>query len=397
MYASRVRGCVRSPPRTGYSDRVDARSNNAPHVVIEVDDVLRVTGWNRRAEQVFGVGAGDAVGRPLGELAPVTGEPEAWSAALVADSEAPEVRIVARGDGELMFEAWSQVLRDDDGRTIGAVIYGHDATTRTATQRRASLEAALLAALINNLDITVWAIDRDGRYLYQDGKGLHYSGLQPHQLVGQNLFEVFGDYSGTVAIRRALAGETCPPEEVEVFGARWLNWFIPVENKGAAAVVGVGLDITDTRRNEAELRAKLDLIEKQQEVIRELSTPIIEVWEGVLCLPVVGVLDTTRSAEMTESLLTAIVETRASCAIIDITGIQVMDTGTADHFLRMARAVRLLGANCLLTGINPAIAQTIIHMGVDLSGVVTHRTMRNALQRYVQRFLDDREDELNDR
>jgi rsbT co-antagonist protein RsbR len=132
-----------------------------------------------------------------------------------------------------------------------------------------------------------------------------------------------------------------------------------------------------------ELEEKLATIEMQRAAIRELSTPIIEVWEGVLCLPVVGVLDSTRSAEMTEALLQAIVEKKARCAIIDITGIQVMDTGTADHFLRMARAVRLLGANCMLTGINPAIAQTIIHMGMDLSGVITHRTMRNALQRFV--------------
>jgi rsbT co-antagonist protein RsbR len=132
-----------------------------------------------------------------------------------------------------------------------------------------------------------------------------------------------------------------------------------------------------------ELEEKLATIEVQRAAIRELSTPIIEIWDGVLCLPVVGVLDTTRSAEMTEALLAAIVEKKADCAIIDITGIQVMDTGTADHFLRMARAVRLLGANCVLTGINPAIAQTIIHMGVDLSGVVTHRTMRNALQHFV--------------
>lgn len=132
-----------------------------------------------------------------------------------------------------------------------------------------------------------------------------------------------------------------------------------------------------------ELEEKLATIEMQRAAIRELSTPIIEVWDGVLCLPVVGVLDSTRSAEMTEALLQAIVEKKARCAIIDITGIQVMDTGTADHFLRMARAVRLLGANCLLTGINPAIAQTIIHMGMDLSGVITHRTMRNALQRFV--------------
>ena len=132
-----------------------------------------------------------------------------------------------------------------------------------------------------------------------------------------------------------------------------------------------------------DLEEKLATIELQRAAIRELSTPIIEVWESVLCLPVVGVLDSTRSAEMTEALLQAIVEKKARCAIIDITGIQVMDTATADHFLRMARAVRLLGANCMLTGINPAIAQTIIHMGMDLAGVVTHRTMRNALQRFV--------------
>ncbi len=134
-----------------------------------------------------------------------------------------------------------------------------------------------------------------------------------------------------------------------------------------------------------ELEEKLSTIEIQRAAIRELSTPIIEVWEGVLCLPVVGVIDSTRAAEMTEALLNSIVEKKAECAIIDITGIQVMDTGTADHFLRMARAVRLLGASCLLTGINPAIAQTIIHMGVDLSGVITHRTMRNALQDYLSR------------
>ena len=144
-----------------------------------------------------------------------------------------------------------------------------------------------------------------------------------------------------------------------------------------------------------ELEEKLAMIEVQRAAIRELSTPIIEVWEGVLCLPVVGVLDTTRSAEMTESLLTAIVEKKANCAIIDITGIQVMNTGTANHFLRMARAVRLLGSDCLLTGINPAIAQTIIHMGVDLSGVITHRTMRNALQYFMRRHAR-REEEAED-
>ncbi len=171
-----------------------------------------------------------------------------------------------------------------------------------------------------------------------------------------------------------------------------LNSDLPTDHALSTLYEGINTMIASLEREQQrsaayqrDLEDKLATIEVQRAAIRELSTPIIEVWEGVLCLPVVGVLDSTRAAEMTEALLTSIVEKKAECAIIDITGIQVMDTGTADHFLRMTRAVRLLGANCFLTGINPAIAQTIIHMGVDLSGVVTHRTMRNALQHFVER------------
>ena len=133
---------------------------------------------------------------------------------------------------------------------------------------------------------------------------------------------------------------------------------------------------------EKELEEKLEMIETQQIAIRELATPIIEVWDGVLCLPVVGVVDSVRSAEMTESLLGSIVARRARCAIIDITAIQVMDTGTADYFLRMAKSVRLLGAECLLTGVNPSIAQTIVHMGVDLADIRTYRDLRSALSSF---------------
>jgi rsbT co-antagonist protein RsbR len=140
-----------------------------------------------------------------------------------------------------------------------------------------------------------------------------------------------------------------------------------------------------SRAYQAELEEKLATIEKQRAAIRDLSTPIMEVWDGVLCLPVVGVMDTARSAEMTNSLLQAIVEKKTRCTIIDITGIDVMDTRTVDHFMRMARAVRLLGAECVLTGINPHIAQTVVYMGIDLSNVVTHRTLHEALQQYVER------------
>ncbi|HVT18782.1 MAG TPA: STAS domain-containing protein [Thermoanaerobaculia bacterium] len=133
-----------------------------------------------------------------------------------------------------------------------------------------------------------------------------------------------------------------------------------------------------------ELAAKLATIEMQQAAIRDLSTPIIEVWSGVLCLPVVGIVDSQRSAEMTETLLETIVAKQARTAIVDITGIDVMDTKTADHFIKMAKAVRLLGADCIISGINPGIAQTLTHIGVDLTGVRTLRSLRDALQLHLR-------------
>jgi rsbT co-antagonist protein RsbR len=145
----------------------------------------------------------------------------------------------------------------------------------------------------------------------------------------------------------------------------------------------LGAEIEQSMAFKRELDAKLAVVDKQRAAIRELSTPVIELWDGILCLPVVGVMDTARSTEMTGALLQSIVEKKTRFAIIDITGIDVMDTRTVDHFLRMAKSVRLLGAQCALTGINPHIAQTVVHMGIDMSDIVTYRTLRDALYHYV--------------
>jgi rsbT co-antagonist protein RsbR len=133
-----------------------------------------------------------------------------------------------------------------------------------------------------------------------------------------------------------------------------------------------------------ELADKLATIEQQRTAIRDLSTPVMEVWDGILCLPIIGIMDSSRSADMTDALLRAVVRTRARATIIDITGIEVMDTHTADHFIRMAKSVRLLGAECVLTGIHPQIAQTVIHMGLNMSDLVSHRSLRDALQHFIK-------------
>jgi rsbT co-antagonist protein RsbR len=138
-----------------------------------------------------------------------------------------------------------------------------------------------------------------------------------------------------------------------------------------------------TARYSLELKDKLTAIEAQEAAIAELQTPILEVWDGVLCMPIVGIVDSARTADMARTLLSMIVQTKARLALIDVTGIQVMDTRAVDHFLRMARAVRLLGSRCVLSGVHPNVSQTIVHMGLDLKGVETHRSMRDALRHFV--------------
>jgi len=118
---------------------------------------------------------------------------------------------------------------------------------------------------------------------------------------------------------------------------------------------------------------------RQLAAIREMSTPIIQVWDKVLCLPIVGVVDTKRSAEMMETLLNNVVESKCRCVIVDVTGVDVVDTQTADHFIKMVRAANLLGAHCMITGISPQIAQTLTQIGVDLSGIKTLSNLQAGL------------------
>jgi rsbT co-antagonist protein RsbR len=171
-----------------------------------------------------------------------------------------------------------------------------------------------------------------------------------------------------------------------------LDGRVPASGDGPLAALFAGInEMIDSLRQERdrnrayarELEERVATIELQRAAIRELSTPVIEIWEGVLCLPVVGVVDSVRSGQMTDVLLQAIAEKRSRCAIVDITGIEVMDTKTVDHFIRMAKAVRLLGAHCLLTGVSPNIAHTMVHMGVTLTDITTHRSLREALRSFV--------------
>jgi rsbT co-antagonist protein RsbR len=132
-------------------------------------------------------------------------------------------------------------------------------------------------------------------------------------------------------------------------------------------------------------KAREAVIVRQQEEMLELSTPVVKLWDGVLALPMIGTLDSARTQVVMESLLQQIVETGSEIAIIDITGVPTVDTLVAQHLLKTVTAIRLMGADCIISGVRPQIAQTIVHLGVDLQGVVTKANLADALALALKR------------
>jgi rsbT co-antagonist protein RsbR len=142
----------------------------------------------------------------------------------------------------------------------------------------------------------------------------------------------------------------------------------------------LGLLTTDAFQKTRE-----EVILRQQKELLELSTPVVRLWDNILALPLIGTLDSARTQVVMQNLLEAIVQTRSDYAIIDITGVPVVDTLVAQHLLKTVAAARLMGADCLISGIRPQIAQTIIHLGVDLSEVTTKATLADAFDVALRR------------
>jgi rsbT co-antagonist protein RsbR len=154
--------------------------------------------------------------------------------------------------------------------------------------------------------------------------------------------------------------------------------------EGLAAATWAATELLDKLglyTTEVYQKSREQVIARQQEELLELSTPVVKLWDGILALPMIGTLDSARTQVVMESLLQRIVETGADIAIIDITGVPTVDTLTAQHLLKTVTAARLMGADCIISGIRPQIAQTIVHLGVDLGAVTTKATLADAFRR----------------
>lgn len=138
------------------------------------------------------------------------------------------------------------------------------------------------------------------------------------------------------------------------------------------------LDSMGLYTTEVFQKSREEMIRRQQEELLELSTPVVKLWDGVLALPVIGTLDSARTQVVMESLLQAIVDTNSRIAIIDITGVPTVDTVVAQHLLKTVTAARLMGADCIISGVRPQIAQTIVHLGINLLDVTTKANLASA-------------------
>ena len=145
------------------------------------------------------------------------------------------------------------------------------------------------------------------------------------------------------------------------------------------------LDALGLHTVKAYQKSREEVINRQQREMLELSTPVVKLWEGILALPMIGTLDSARTQVVMENLLQKVVETGAQIAILDITGVPTVDTLVAQHLLKTVTALRLMGAECIISGVRPQIAQTIVHLGVDLQGVTTKANLADALALALKR------------
>jgi rsbT co-antagonist protein RsbR len=350
----------------------------APFAVVELDASLRLTAWNPAAARMFALRDED-VGAAVAERL-AADDPAFWSDLAAADE--PRVATMRAGDASQSIE-WTAV-RDEHGLACYASRpsgpdRGHDLGDRAAREQQLVLESAMLHAIVDNLDIIAWSMEEDGRCNYHRGKGLGALGMPQGAFVGQNIREMYRQLD-PAPLDRVFAGQV-EHVQTEVHGLHFENWMLPVRGASGRVelLVAISLNVDEQRRTELALREKLAEIEAQQRTIRELSTPIVEVWDRVLTLPILGIVDAARATEIMDDLLQAVTRSRARFAILDLTGVKEIDTATAGHLLGLVRAIRLLGAEGIVTGVHPNLAQTLVNLGVDLQGLVVRASLREAL------------------
>lgn len=370
-------------------------------LLLDTDGVVRT--WNPGAERIKGYSAEEAIGKSFVML--YTDEQRQ------AGYPEQELEIASR-TGRFEDEGWRRrkdgtrfwanvvitALRDDGGALLGFAMVTRDLTERERQQQEMRRAGAYARSLIEaSLDPLV-TISPEGKITDVNGATEKITGRRREELIGTD----FSDYFTVPEDARAgyeqvfRDGEVIdyPLELRHVAGkVTPVLYNAAVYRDEGGDVIGVfaaARDITEQKLAEQRIR-------QQSQEILELSTPVIQIWDGIVAVPLIGSLDSQRTQLFMERLLERIVETNSPMALVDIMGVPTIDTQTAQHLIETITAVRLLGAQVVLTGVRPVIAQTLVHLGVDLSGITTRASMAAGLKvalesmslRVVQRDSED--------
>ena len=235
--------------------------------------------------------------------------------------------------------------------------------------------------ILEQIPTTVIAVDNDMRVIYINTIGCKTANMKREEIIGEQCFKMFKSaHCGTpdCCVAQAMkTGKILSARNEVTIGTEKIPvqyTAVPLKNEKGEVIGGLefAMDITENVLYEQKLR-------EQSHTIREMSTPTIKLWEGVLVLPVVGVVDSMRAQHMMETMLNKIAETYSRVIILDIHGVAAVDTAVANHLIKIAKATKLMGCECILSGISPAVAQTIIQLGIDMTAINTKSTLSGAL------------------
>jgi len=257
---------------------------------------------------------------------------------------------------------------------------------KSAAAKEITQNSDLLQLLVDSIkDYAIILLDTDGNVLTWNSAAERLKGWKAEEIIGQNFarfYPVEDVEKGKTKMELKVASEEGRFEDegwrVRKDGSRfWANVVITAlrDKNGELRAFGkVTRDLTDRRQNEEKIK------KQAQEILEMATVPVVQVWEGIVLVPLIGTLDSQRTQQLMERLLHRVTETGSPIALLDITGVPTIDTQTAQHLIETISAVRLLGAEVILTGVRPVIAQTLVHLGIDLTNVITRSSLTAGLR-----------------
>ncbi len=240
-----------------------------------------------------------------------------------------------------------------------------------------ALDADLSIRVLNQIPTPVMAVDKDFKIVFMNEAGCTLLGLPLDEITRFKCSELMNSlHCGTPECRmnQAMDNGICGTARNEVNIDGRAVPIAPLKDDAGNIIGGVEyvIDITSRVRDEQKLR-------EQSRTIMEISTPAISLWEGIVVLPVVGVVDSMRAQQMMNTMLAKIKESSAKIIILDIQGVAAVDTAVANHLIKITKATKLMGCRCLISGISPAVAETLVQLGIDLGDVATNATLKDSL------------------